>query len=130
MARIDLLKVVAFGSLLGFSAVTGAATDNSNSYAAERDPEGFLKEPSCGFHTSVKKSLVVFLAEAPTGITAVNDAWDMEIFSDPADGSWTLVGKSRNPEEQSSQLCRLARGQANTPYAQEVWYRKYFDNTP
>ncbi|WP_137137928.1 hypothetical protein [Pseudomonas asiatica] len=130
MAHMNLLKVAALGSLLSLSALAGAATDSTNPYAAERDPEGFLKEPICAFHKSVRKSLEVFLDEVPTGLRAANGEWDMEILADPADGSWTLVGKSRDPEAKSYQLCHLARGLSDTPYTQEVWYRKYFQGTP
>jgi len=51
----------------------------------------------------------------------------MEIYADPAEGSWTLVGKSRDPKANSSFLCEIAKGMAPTPYAQQVWYQKYFD---
>ncbi|WP_236181483.1 hypothetical protein [Pseudomonas sputi] len=50
----------------------------------------------------------------------------MEIYANTQSGTWALVGKSKKPDAKKFQLCYIAQGLPNTPFTQEVWYRKYF----
>jgi len=126
MTSTSFLKTAFLSGLMATSALSGTACASSPQLI-ERDAEGFFKEPSCDYHFYIKRGLSNFSGETPTGIKAQNEKWDMEIYADPADGSWTLVGKSRDPKANSSFLCKIANGMSPAPYAQQVWYRNYFD---
>ncbi len=123
------LKKAFISSLLTLSVLSGAALANTDLYTVERDSEGFMKEPACGFHTNIKKYLEVMSGQSPTGIKASNDKWDMEIYSNTQNNTWTLVGKSKDPSAKKFQLCYIAQGTSDQPYAQQAWYQAYFGKT-
>lgn len=130
MAKLDLLKIVALGSVLGSSLLAGSASAGSV-LDREQDAEGLFKEPICDYDFRIKKSLSFLLGEQPTGIKSSNSKWEMELYANPTDGNWTLVGKSQEPTTSSiNRLCQLARDLPDRPYTQKVWYRKYFQVTP
>ena len=91
----------------------------------ERTSEGFYKDPTCSYDFSIKRSLIKISGEEPTGIKASNSKWDMEIYANVKDRSWTLVGKSKDPSAPPNELCKLASS-IDKPYAQEKWYAAYF----
>ncbi|MCY1376574.1 hypothetical protein D9M69_640750 [compost metagenome] len=93
------------------------------------DSEDLYKMPSCAYDAVVKKSLEIQLGEVPTGIKASNAKWDMELYANPQDGSWTLVGKDKTPEGNVNKSCRLASGAGNQPYTQQKWYGLYFEKS-
>lgn len=116
-------------ALLSMTLIAGAlsgAEKNKDIYAVETDDIGFLKEPVCGFHKNIIKTLAVFSKETTTGIKASNDKWDMEIYTNAQKGTWTLVGKSKDPSTKKFQLCHIAQGTSNQAYTQQKWYQLYF----
>lgn len=131
MTNVSLLKIAALGSLLASSTIAGTAIADYDILTREQSAEGLFKEPTCDYEVRIKRSLSTLLGEQPTGIKASNSKWDMELYANPTDRNWTLVGKSREPTTSSiKRLCQLARGLPSRPYMQEVWYRKYFHGTP
>ena len=104
---------------------SGAAIRDPNDDDVALGPDGIFKYPTCDYDFRIKKSLEVFLKELPTGIKASTDKWDMEIYADSKGGSWTLVGKSKDPGARSTHVCKLARS-IDVPYANEKWFRTYF----
>ncbi len=109
-----------------FTVVAFALPAQAGEWERERDSTGLYKEPVCEMGHRVKNLLVNIARQTPTGLTASNDKWDMEIYNNPETNSWTLVGKSKAPEAaHSSKLCRLASG-LQTPYAKEKWYAQDF----
>lgn len=125
MTSANFLKTAFLSAVIATSALS-APTASANPYLKERDTEGFFKEPICNYDFYIKRSLFRFLNEKPTGITSQNQKWDMEIYADEAGGSWTLVGKSKDPKANPRFWCEIAKGMSTTPYAQQVWYQNYF----
>lgn len=119
---------VSFLITLFFTGVLAVAAVNAKPVSIENDAEGFLKKPVCGFHKSIIKTLAVFSKETPTGIKASNNKWDMEIYTNTETGTWTLVGKSKDPGAKKFQLCHIALGVSSQPYTQQKWYDLYFKN--
>ncbi|MNE46541.1 hypothetical protein D3C80_1408840 [compost metagenome] len=131
MTSVSLLKIAALGSLLASSTIAGTAIADYDILTREQSAEGLFKEPICDYDFRIKKGLSTLLGEQPTGITASNSKWDMELYANPTRGNWTLVGKSKEPTTSSiKKLCTLASGLSDNPYTQEVWFRKYFQDTP
>lgn len=92
----------------------------------ERDQIGLYRQPVCDVGYRVKSLLTTIAKQAPTGIKARSDRWEMEIFQNPETLSWTLVGKSLALEDaHSSKLCRIA-GAIGSTYSNEKWYQLYF----
>ena len=56
------------------SAITGTAQAND-----EVDANGLYNEPLCRLAPSIKNSLKTLAGQEPSGITASNTKWDMEI---------------------------------------------------
>lgn len=125
-------KIYLKAALLAMLLTTGALSEtetNKDLYTVEVDDIGFLKEPACSFHENIKKYLEILSSQTPSGIKASNDKWDMEIYSNPEENTWTLVGKSRAPGAKNKvQLCYIAQDAANEPYTEQKWYKLYFEN--
>lgn len=121
MAASNALKTAFISSLLAISALPGI----SNADQRELDAEGFYKEPVCGHHALIKQSLSIMVGEEPTGIKASNAKWDMEIYLNKKDGSWTLLGKSKDGSVPSYKVCSLASS-LDSPFDQQKWYTTYF----
>ena len=119
MSAVFSLKTALISTVLAASAFSGAAYAQE----AERGPDGMFKEPSCDYDFTIKRSLEKIGKKIPTGIKASNDKWDMEIYANPTNGAWTLVGKSKTSK--TSDLCKLASG-TSSPYTQEKWFTSYF----
>jgi len=129
MAGVRNLRINVLAFLLLWGAMENTAHAEENIINRARDGDGLYKEPICDYEFRIQKSLSIMLGEKPSGVTATSNAWEMEIYSNPQDGSWTLVGKSTIPTTSSiKKLCQLAKGLPDRPYVQEVWYRKYFLN--
>ena len=91
----------------------------------EYGADGMYKQPLCDYSFRITKPLAIMFEEVPTGIKASSDSWDMEIFANSKTGTWTLVGKSRDPSARSTQLCKLASS-IERPYTNELWFAKHF----
>lgn len=112
-----MIKYKHFIAGLTVVAFTGAA------HAAEKevDANGIYKEPICDYAFRITKSLTTMVEELPTGLKASTDKWDMEIYANAKTGTWTLVGKSKDPSARSTHLCRLASSIEKT-YTKEKWF--------
>ena len=100
--------------------------------AGSLDPDGLDTAPSCSAKITALESLRKVDNDTPTGITASNKDWKMEILADPQDGSWTLVGESLKAGAQKNILCVLntdIMGFSNE-IAQEAFYKTYFATVP
>lgn len=77
--------------------------------------------------TTIRRSVLSAIAFSvcATGNSAMAGEWEMEVFNNPESKSWTLVGKSRAGEANSSKLCRISSGQ-QSPYEEQPWFKKYF----
>lgn len=104
---------------------SGTAIQDPNDDDRALGLDGILKNPTCDYAFRIGKALEVMKGELPTGIKASTDQWDMEIYANSKGGSWTLVGKSKDPGARSTHVCRLARS-TNAPYNNEKWFRTYF----
>lgn len=91
----------------------------------EYGEDGMYKQPICDYSFRITKPLATMLKEVPTGLKASNDKWDMEIYANTQTGTWTLVGKSKDPAARSTQLCTLASS-IDRPYNKEKWFVAYF----
>ena len=91
----------------------------------EYGADGMYRQPICDYSFRITKSLAIMLEEVATGIKASNEKWDMEIYANAKTGTWTLIGKSRDPTARSTQLCTLASSIAR-PYNNEVWFVTHF----
>lgn len=49
----------------------------------------------------------------------------MELFANPQNGKWALIGKSKDPKMPSDEICVLASSSI-VPYAKERWFTAYF----
>jgi len=121
-----LLKTGLVASIFALGAMVAAPANAAGDWDRERDANGLYKEPACDFAFRVKSALTNFSKQAPTGIKASNDKWEMEIYSNAETQSWTLVGKSKAPDASPNKLCRLAGGPGTNPYASEKWYAMDF----
>jgi hypothetical protein len=119
MKTTHAMKTALVSTLLTASEFLGA----TDAQEKETGPDGLYKDPICSFDFSIKRGLYKFLGEEPTGIKAASEQYQMEVYADPKDKSWTLVGKSINPAAPSGELCMLIRG-IGKPYDQEIWYHK------
>lgn len=109
-----------------FSILAAGYPAQAAEWERDRDEIGLYKEPVCDYGFRVKSALINIAKQAPTGITATNASWEMEVFNNPESKSWTLVGKSRAAADaNSSKLCRLSSGQ-QSPYEEQPWFKKYF----
>jgi len=87
------------------------------------DALGLRLSPICAFTTNATK---IVAQQLPTGITASNDKWEMELYENAESGSWTLIGKStatRAPP--GGRYCSLAQGRARS-YVDTKWYGAWF----
>ena len=109
---------------MAFSVLT-AGDSLAAEWERERDDLGLYKEPVCDYGFRVKSALVNIAKQLPTGVTATNAQWEMEVFNNPDSKSWTLVGKSRAADANPSKLCRLSSGQ-QSPYDAQLWFKQYF----
>lgn len=103
-----------------------ALSTQANEWERERDANGLYREPVCDFAFRVKSALANFSKQVPTGLTAANEKWEMEIYSNAETQSWTLVGKSKTSNASENKLCRLAGGPGTRPYSGEGWFAAYF----
>lgn len=87
------------------------------------DALGLRTDPICDLSDD---AVQIFARQVPTGIKASNDQWDMEIYENAANGSWSLMGASRTKETASWERCTLAKGGEARGYVDAPWYRKYF----
>lgn len=127
MRTTHSLRMAFLSPLMIISTFSVAAHAATSAPLREVDAEDLYKKPVCAYDAVVKKSLEIQLGEVPTGIKESNAKWDMEIYSNPQDGSWTLVGKNKTPEGNVNKSCQLAKGLGNQPYTQKKWYRLYFE---
>lgn len=109
--------VVIFIAGLAVAAFAGTAHAND-----EVDANGLYKEPVCRRAVSIKSTLKTIAGQEPTGITASNAKWDMEIYLDKAEGDWSLVAKDKSPDAPPRELCVIAKGMSTSPYSQQKWY--------
>ena len=121
MSAVHAMKTALLSTLLVASAFSGAAYAQEK----ERGPDGLYKEPTCDFDFSIKKALSKMSGKVPTGLKASNSKWDMEIYANAQDKSWTLVGKSKDPSATQGELCKLASS-IDKPYDKEKWFAAYF----
>jgi len=91
----------------------------------EYGADGMYRQPICDYSFRITKPLAIMFEEVATGIKASNEKWDMEIYANAKTGTWTLIGKSRDPTARSTQLCKLASSIAR-PYNNEVWFVTHF----
>ena len=120
---IPLCRFAPFAMALSTLAAGNSAL--AAEWERERDEIGFYKEPVCDYGFRVKSALVNIAKQVPTGLTATNAQWEMEVFNNPESKSWTLVGKSRAGDANPSKLCRISSGQ-QSPYEEQPWFKKYF----
>ncbi|MCY1450471.1 hypothetical protein D9M71_672790 [compost metagenome] len=85
-----------------------------------KDEYGMYITPHCSYN--IKKSLLESGKE-PTDIVTSTKVWDLQVYQNPKNGYWTLVGK-QNQGRASSKLCMLASGIES--YTQEKWYKEFF----
>lgn len=88
------------------------------------DALGLRLAPICAFTTNGTK---IIARQLPTGVTASNDKWEMELYENAESGSWTLIGKStatRVPP--GGRYCMLARGDRARSYVDTKWYGALF----
>jgi hypothetical protein len=117
-----LLKSGLIGMAFGICALGNGA------YAAsdEVDEKGMFKQPVCGPGPRIQNILAKIAGQQPSGITASNSKWDMEIYLDKAEGDWTLVGKSKAPDASPRKLCMVAAGLSNDPFEKKPWFKEDF----
>ncbi len=88
------------------------------------DASGLRVNPICARTTSATKILA---KQLPTGVTASTENWEMELYENSENGSWTLIGKSKAERAPTSgRYCSLAKGDQARSYADSKWYRAYF----
>ncbi len=107
-------------------ALSGRSGERDPEKDKERAPDGLYAEPVCDYEFRIKKQRETMLGEVPTGITASSSKWEMEIYANSKTGTWTLVGKSKDPSARlKTTWCRLSSG-IDTPHQQEKWFQSYF----
>lgn len=88
------------------------------------DALGIRLTPICAFTTNGTK---IIARQLPTGITASNDKWEMEVYENAESGSWTLIGKSTGTEvPPGGRYCMLAQGDRARGYRDSKWYAALF----
>lgn len=113
--------------LIGTTFALCALSNPTHERRKELDEEGLFKEPICSTRSGILRGMTIFLQEESTGLKASNDKWDMEIYADKDNQSWSLVGKSKAPGTASYHLCKIANG-VRTPYTEQPWFKKYFQS--
>ena len=83
--------------IAAFLATCFATASVSQSAKTEKGEDGLTINPqTCGLLVDIKEALLEFEGEAPTGQKATSPKYDLEIYADKKDGSWSLVGDARN----------------------------------
>lgn len=117
MRQLGLIK----SSFVIAALTAGAFTANAE--PVQRDEQGFEKNPVCSY--TLPKTLAVSLRkQTPTGETASTKSWDLAVYANQENKSWTLVGKNKAPNADPDELCKLAHGIGN--YKEQKWHLAYF----
>lgn len=88
------------------------------------DALGVRVAPICAFTTNGTK---IMARQLPTGITASNGQWEMELYENSETGSWTLIGKSTATRAPAGgRYCFLAQGSVARSYLDAKWYQAWF----
>lgn len=87
------------------------------------DELGLRTSPICSPTDAAKR---IIGKRLPTGRTASNDRWRMEIYENAQTGSWSLEGASRAKASDTRERCTLAMGSERGGYVDTKWYRAYF----
>ena len=88
------------------SGLAAAALANSAA-AGALGPDGLDTAPACGEKSTKLEAAKKVGNDVPTGLTASNKNWRMEILADPKGGSWILVGESLKVRAQKGVVCEL-----------------------
>ncbi len=112
--------------------VTGFAVASFASIASAGalGSDGIDTAPVCIPKDNLVKLIKANDNDLPTGLLGSNKAWKMELYADPSDGSWSLVGEKLN--DKTGKACRLNSDVMGFPadIQSEKWYQQYFAQVP
>lgn len=91
--------------------------------------DGFIEVPRCEYMFIFNRKLKR-LGQKRIVVADSNVNWRLELFENNQNGTWTLLGYSKDKLSSSHKACELAGGniQGTTPSAYRAarWYQKYF----
>ncbi len=101
---------------LAFAAASGAQAQNLQ----------------CASKDMMENAIKQQFGDVATGDKGSNDAWNFEIYADPSDGSWSLIGEPKGDGIPAGLGCYL--GGHDSGYPDQVksqnWYKQIFAPAP
>lgn len=89
--------------------------------------DGFIEAPRCEYMVYVKRTLKL-RGQKRIAVADSNANWRLELFENNQNGTWALLGYSK--DKSSLKTCELAGGDAQgitaRSYRAARWYQKYF----
>lgn len=113
---MNTLKRLAVGAVpalaLAFAAVSGAQA----------------QQIQCAPKAAMEQAVQKQFGDAATGEKGSNKAWNFQIYTDPADGSWSLLGEPKMQGAPKGLACYLGGGKSGYPdqVKAQDWYKQIF----